>query len=64
MDLEYEEKLVTQIRQYVTENLPLSKMSDEELEDKIEALVIRQIGNNYCSIEQRVSIVRQIYNIC
>lgn len=62
MDLEYEEKLVTQIRQYVTENLPLSKMSDEELEDKIEALVIRQIGNNYCSIEQRVSIVRQIYS--
>ncbi len=62
MDLEYEEKLVTQIRRYVTENLPLSKMSDEELEDKIEALVIQQIGNNYCSIEQRVSIVRQIYS--
>lgn len=62
MDLEYEQQLVTQIRRYVTENLPLSKMSDEELEEKIEMLVIQQIGDNYCSIEQRISIVRQIYS--
>lgn len=37
-------------------------MSNEELEENIEALVSERLGVQYCSIEQRVSIVQQIYS--
>lgn len=62
MDFEAEQELVTELKKYVTENVPLSKMSDEDLEDKIEEVVIQRLGNQYCSIDQRVSIVQQIYS--
>ena len=62
MDFEFEQQLVSDLKKYVTENLSLSKMSDEELEEKIEEIVIQRLGNQYCSIDQRVSIVQQIYS--
>ena len=62
MDFEAEQQLVAELKKYVTENIPLSKMSDEDLEDKIEEVVIQRLGNQYCSIDQRVSIVQQIYS--
>ena len=62
MDFEQEQQFVADIKKYVAENLPLSKMSDEELEEKVEEVVLQRIGNQYCSIEQRVSIVQQVYS--
>lgn len=62
MDFELEQQLVSELKKYVTENFSLSKMSDEELEEKIEEIVIQRLGNQYCSIDQRVSIVQQIYS--
>ena len=62
MQLEQEEQLVIQLKQYVTDNFPLSRMSDEELEASIENLVNQNIGNQYCPIKQKVSIVQQIYS--
>ena len=62
MDFEQEQLFVAEIKKEVTENLPLSKMSDQELEESIEELVVRKIGNIYCSIDQRVSIVQQVYS--
>ena len=62
MDFELEQQLVAELKKYVTENLSLSKMSDEDLEEKIEEIVIQRLGNQYCSIDQRVSIVQQIYS--
>ncbi len=38
MGIDEEQKFVEQIKNYVTENLPLSKMSDEELEEQVEKL--------------------------
>ena len=46
MDFEQEQELIAQIKKYVTENLPLSKMSDEELEEKIEQLS----GGRFCRL--------------
>ena len=34
MQFQEEQDLVAEIKKYVTENLPLSKMSDEELEEQ------------------------------
>lgn len=62
MDFEQEQQFVTDIKRFVSENLPLSKMSDEELEEKIEEIVAEKIGSRYCSIEQRLNIIQQVYS--
>ena len=63
MSPDLEQRLVSELKQYVTENLPLSKISDEELEERIEDIVEQRLAGQYCSIEQRLSIVRQIYTL-
>lgn len=62
MDFEREQELVSEIKRFVTENLPLSKMSDEELEEKVEEITVQRIGAQYCSIEQKLSIIQQVYS--
>ncbi len=62
MQYEEEQEFISEIKNYVSENLPLSKIDDEELEEKIEDIVQQKIGSRYCSIDQRVSIVQQIYS--
>lgn len=62
MDFEQEQSLVAEIKRYVTENLPLSKMEDAELEERIEDIVTQKLQGIYCSINQRVSIVQQVYS--
>ena len=62
MDFEREQQLVAEIKRYVTENLPLSKMEDDELEERIEEIVAQKLQGMYCSIEQRVTIVQQVYS--
>ncbi len=62
MDYEQEQALVAEIKKYVTENLPLSKMSDEELEEKVEEIVAQHLSGRYCSIEQTLSVIQQVYS--
>lgn len=62
MTFEQEQVLVTDVKKYVTENMPLSQISDEELQEKVEEIVAQKIGGTYCSIDQRVSIVEQVYS--
>ena len=62
MTFEQEQNLVGEIKKYVTDNLPLNKISDEELQEKVEEIVAQRIGNTYCPIDQRVSIVEQVYS--
>lgn len=62
MELNQEQQMVEELHRYVTGNLPLSRMSDEELEEKIEELVRDRTQGLYCSIDQKVSIVQQVYS--
>ena len=62
MTYEQQQNLVTEIKRYVTENLPLSKMDDEHLQQKVEEIVSQRIVGQYCPIEQKVSIVEQVYS--
>lgn len=62
MEFEQEQKIVSELKKYVTENLALSKMGDEELEERIEEIVVERFKGQYCPIDQRVSIVQQIYS--
>ena len=62
MDFAQEQQFVADVKRYVSENLSLSQINDDELEEKIEEIVLSRIGDMYCSIEQRVSIVQQVYS--
>ncbi len=62
MNAEQEQQMVGEIKSYVAQNLPLSTMNDEEIEERIEEIVGQRLRGQYCSIEQRVSIVRQVYS--
>ena len=62
MNYEQEQQFAAEVKRYVTEQLPLSQISDSELQQQIEDIVEQRIGAGYCSIEQRVSIVEQVYS--
>jgi pilus assembly protein CpaF len=57
-----EQEIIANVKKYIQENLPLSKISDEELEEECEQLVRQQVGNEYCPIETIVSMTQQIYS--
>jgi len=62
MDFEAEQQFIAEIKTYVTENLPLSRMEDDELQAKVEEIVAERLAGQYCPIDQRVSIVEQVYS--
>ena len=62
MDAAQEMQIVAEIRKYVTDNLPLTQLSNEELEEKIESITEQHLQGIYCPIEKRVSIVKQVYS--
>ncbi len=62
MDFEQEQQIIAEIKRYVTENLPLNKLEDAELQEKIEEIVAQKLAGQYCPIDQRVSIVEQVYS--
>lgn len=62
MNEELYNQIVSDVKKYVTENLPLSKLSDEELQDQVEEIVIQKLSGIYCPIEQRVEIIQQVYS--
>ena len=62
MNFEQEQEFVASVRQYITENLPLTKLSDEELQEQIEDIVAMQLQGRYCPIDQRVSLVQQVFS--
>ena len=62
MTFEEEQKLVKELREYVTKYLPLSELDDEQLEPKIEEIVQDRLRGKYCPIEQRLNIITQIYS--
>lgn len=58
---EEEQELILTIRKHITDNLPLAQMSNEELQERVEEIVGQYLTGVYCSIQQRVSIVDQVY---
>lgn len=62
MDAAQEMQIVAEIRKYVTDNLPLTQLRNEELEERIESITEQHLQGIYCPIEKRVSIVQQVYS--
>ncbi len=62
MTKEEEKKLIDEVRQFIVESCPLSQLSDDELEGRIEAAVTKKLNGRYCAISQKVSIAQQVYS--
>lgn len=57
------QKLVDELHYYVTDNYPLSTMTDEELEEQIRQLVNRRCQEySFVSLEQKVIMCEQIFS--
>lgn len=50
------------VHEYIIENLPLSKLSDEELQSQIESITDYYSSNQFIKMEDKVSIVDQVYS--
>ena len=62
MTFEKEQELVVQIRNYISDNVDLTNISDEELEAKIRDLTEERLSGEYVSIQQTVSIHEQVFS--
>ncbi len=56
------EELYQSIRLYITENLPLSKLGDDELLEEIEEYVFNRQECEFYTIEQKVDLVEKVYS--
>ncbi|MGN0141216.1 MAG: CpaF family protein [Roseburia sp.] len=62
MDFEEEQQIISEIKKYITDNLPLSQLSDEELSEQVEQITSQHLKDRYVSVAQKVSIVEQVYS--
>ena len=54
--------IVAEVKKYIMENLALSDMSDDDLNDQIEHVVSDKLRGQYCPIEEKLDIVQQIFS--
>lgn len=62
MEREAYDNLIEELKKQAQENLPLSKLSDEELEESIEKMVNANAVNLGLTVNQRIDIVEKIYS--
>lgn len=62
MDKSDDMQLIEDIKKYILDSLPLSKLSDEELEENIEVIFSQMTTGRYFPIQQKISIIRQVYS--
>ncbi len=62
MEFDEEQQIVSEIKKYITDTLPLSRLSDEELEEQVEEITEKHLQDRYVPIGQKVSIVGQVYS--
>lgn len=62
MDFEKEQQIINEIKKYISDNVSLSQLSDEELWEKVEEITEKYLQGRYIPIEQKVSVTEQIYS--
>lgn len=56
------EEFLLEAKQYIVTYMELSRMSDEELESRIEEVVAKQLGGRYITIEERVNLAYELFS--
>ena len=62
MAVQVDQDLVLRLKKIVTDELPLSQLTDEQLTAEIENIVEEQTRGQYLSIQTRVDLVQQVYS--
>lgn len=62
MEFDEEQQIVSEIKKYITDTLPLSQLSDEELEERVGQVTEEHLRGRYVPIGQKVAIVEQVYS--
>ena len=62
MAMQVNQDLVLRLKKIVTDELPLSQLTDEQLTAEIENIVEEQTRGQYLSIQTRVDLVQQVYS--
>ena len=62
MSVEVEQDLAAQIKKIVTDELPLNKLSDEELAAEIEKIVEEKTRDKYYPIQVKINLAQQVYS--
>ena len=59
---EEQTQFVAEIKTFVTNSFQLATLDDEELQSKIEDCVTTKLAGQYVSIDQRISIVEDVFS--
>ena len=62
MNASGEQDFISKIKKIVTDELPLSRLNDDELLEQIEQIVDEQTYGKYFSVNEKVDIIQQIYS--
>ncbi|MDD5923184.1 MAG: CpaF family protein [Clostridia bacterium] len=62
MDDNVQELLIEEIKKYIADNLRLSELTDEQLEEEIENIISLKTQGKYISIEQKVNIKELVFS--
>jgi len=62
MDLDKYKDLLNDIKKYVTQNLPLSELENDELQAEIEKIVQDKTSEQYLTIETKIKIAQEIFS--
>ena len=62
MQPDKQQEIVATLKHYVLSEFPLSQLNDEELQSKIENLVLRKLAGQNLLIDEKIAIVKDIYS--
>ncbi len=62
MDLSKHENLIKELKAYISDNLPLSKLDDAQLEAEIEDIVQKKLTDKYLPIQTKLAIAQHLYS--
>lgn len=62
MDLSKHENIIKEIKTYISDNLPLSKLDDAQLEAEIEDIVQKKLTDKYLPIQTKLAIAQHLYS--
>ncbi|MEN2774823.1 CpaF family protein [Acetivibrio clariflavus] len=62
MELDKYKDLLSDIKRFVTQNLPLSELDDNELQAEIEKIVQEKTSEQYLTIETKIKIAQEIFS--
>ncbi len=62
MQPDKQQEIVATLKNYVLSEFPLSQLNDEELQSKIENLVLRKLAGQNLLIDEKIAIVKDIYS--